>query len=821
MNIFTLIALAPTVQAQEVLFQEDVRGGVSVDATAADASLSGSATLVDGLPFELQIPSTATVTHAYLILQAKLDGFATTTTEGVQINGYPLTVSTLLTTSARTETYELDPVVFEIESVSGDGAISVDYQEDGAVEDGFHAGRGISGATLAVVYEDLSLLGHRHVVIAADDLSTGDSVFTDLPAADAVNEAIVSYGITYECSNDQSSIASIDGIFISTNVGGRDDGPTHDGYCGSQDWNSLITQGSFGYDDTDDVVGTDGDDPDFEPLDGTATNSRLSDELFRVDYSRSGDLSVGYIDSSEDSRLTSVVVVIELDQDGDGIEDSLDNCPEVYNPDQLDTDGDGIGDACDECTDEDGDGFGIPTDATSTCSDADCDDSDPAINPDATEIWYDGIDQNCDGASDYDQDGDGFDSDAFGGIDCDDVDASINPDASETWYDGVDQNCDGACDYDADADTCPHEDYYEESLLSGPCDTTCFTSSDDEPTDTGEGSGDTGDTDDTGDTEDTGGADTGDAEDTGAESSDTGEAGSTEVVVTGGDCDDLEPTALPGEVEIWYDGIDQDCDGNDTDQDGDGYDGIDAGGDDCDDLNPDINPGAEEIWYDEIDQDCDGNDADTDGDGFDAVEYGGPDCDDSDATVNPDAEEIWYDGVDQDCDGLSDYDQDGDGYNTSEDFGGPTGDDCDDLNDLIHPGVSEIWYDGIDQDCDGASDYDQDGDGHDVIQFGGDDCDDSDASINPSMDETWYDGIDSDCDGAHDNDADGDSYTFDDDCDDLDPEFYPNAPGFSDCEPIIDSTVTYKGGGCSHTRPTPTGFLVLLAGLLMGVRRRD
>lgn len=35
------------------------------------------------------------------------------------------------------------------------------------------------------------------------------------------------------------------------------------------------------------------------------------------------------------------------DTDGDGIADSLDNCPSIANPDQSDSDGDGIGDACD------------------------------------------------------------------------------------------------------------------------------------------------------------------------------------------------------------------------------------------------------------------------------------------------------------------------------------------------------------------------------------------------------------------------------------------------------------------------------------------
>ena len=34
------------------------------------------------------------------------------------------------------------------------------------------------------------------------------------------------------------------------------------------------------------------------------------------------------------------------DQDGDGIPDAQDNCPDVANPDQYDTDLDGEGDAC-------------------------------------------------------------------------------------------------------------------------------------------------------------------------------------------------------------------------------------------------------------------------------------------------------------------------------------------------------------------------------------------------------------------------------------------------------------------------------------------
>ncbi len=44
----------------------------------------------------------------------------------------------------------------------------------------------------------------------------------------------------------------------------------------------------------------------------------------------------------------------EVDTDGDGISDSIDNCPTISNPDQIDTDTDGDGDACDSDDDNDG-----------------------------------------------------------------------------------------------------------------------------------------------------------------------------------------------------------------------------------------------------------------------------------------------------------------------------------------------------------------------------------------------------------------------------------------------------------------------------------
>ena len=145
-----------------------------------------------------------------------------------------------------------------------------------------------------------------------------------------------------------------------------------------------------------------------------------------------------------------------------------------------------------------------------------------------------------------------------------------------------------------------------------------------------------------------------------------------------------------------------------TDEDGDGHDCEGAGGDDCDDEDDHTYPNAAEEWYDGDDQDCQGDDDyGQDGDGY-QISYwnsdsgsGGGDCNDANPDVYPGAPDEWYDNVDSNCDGRDDWDQDGDGYRTTL---GDRGNDCNDLDAAISPGAEEDATNEIDDDCDGRID---------------------------------------------------------------------------------------------------------------------
>jgi hypothetical protein len=132
------------------------------------------------------------------------------------------------------------------------------------------------------------------------------------------------------------------------------------------------------------------------------------------------------------------------------------------------------------CPDFDGDGYIDCACAEVDDLDADCDDHNIAIHPDAVEVCGDGIDQNCDGSGcggwdlaclcEDDVDEDGHISVECGGDDCcdagdevgvlgcaPDTAAGIHPGALEACGDDIDQNCDGldsecACVDDVDGD---------------------------------------------------------------------------------------------------------------------------------------------------------------------------------------------------------------------------------------------------------------------------------------------------------------------------------------------------------------------------------
>jgi predicted outer membrane repeat protein len=162
-----------------------------------------------------------------------------------------------------------------------------------------------------------------------------------------------------------------------------------------------------------------------------------------------------------------------------------------------------------------------------------------------------------------------------------------------------------------------------------------------------------------------------------------------------GDCDEGNAEINPGAADVWYDGIDQDCAGDDDyDQDADGWrSAIDStDGDDCNDVDASIYPGAKDPLGDKIDQDCDGVDgiAPTDTGGTDT---GGTDSDGGSSTSDGGAE----DGGSEDP-----VDVDQDGWSVEEG-------DCNDNSADAYPFNNESCRDDLDNDCDDfVDDFDAD-----------------------------------------------------------------------------------------------------------------
>src|SRR3989344_3001051 len=120
-------------------------------------------------------------------------------------------------------------------------------------------------------------------------------------------------------------------------------------------------------------------------------------------------------EAGENLHFTKVkinYIIPLIDNDNDGIEDNLDNCPSVFNPDQADFDNDGIGDVCDN--DIDGDGVpnnedpddynpNIPTnDGDSDGVNDNLDNCPSVFNPDQADFDNDGLGNVCDNDDDND-----------------------------------------------------------------------------------------------------------------------------------------------------------------------------------------------------------------------------------------------------------------------------------------------------------------------------------------------------------------------------------------------------------------------------------
>ncbi len=309
----------------------------------------------------------------------------------------------------------------------------------------------------------------------------------------------------------------------------------------------------------------------------------------------------------------------------------------------------------------------------------------------------------------------------------------------------------------------------------------------------------------------------------------------------GGDCDDENENANPGETEI-CNGIDDNCSGvaDDgltfttyyADADSDTYgdagsststcDGAPAGyvsdDTDCDDTNENINPGETEVCN-AVDDNCDGNtdegltfttyyadaDSDTYGDAGSTTTTcdGAPagyviddtDCDDTNADINPGESEV-CNAIDEDCDGTADdglafityyADADSDTYGdagstTTTCDGAPAGyvaddTDCDDTNADINPGAAEVCN-AIDEDCDGTAD-----DGLTFVTY----YKDLDADTYGSA----LSGTVTTCDGAP-----ATYVAADGDCDDLNADINPGETEIcnaidDDCSGVTDDGLTF------------------------------
>ena len=234
-------------------------------------------------------------------------------------------------------------------------------------------------------------------------------------------------------------------------------------------------------------------------------------------------------DQDYEDRIIEVV----RDSDEDEVPDEIDNCPDVFNPDQADTDLDWVGDACDNCPNdynpgqEDGDGDDVG-DVCDNCADD--------YNPGQEDGDGDDVGDVCDNcADDYNTGQEDSDGDDVGDV-CDNCADDYNPGQEDGDGDNVGDACDNCAD-----DYNPGQEDGDGDGVGDVCDNCPDVPNPDQADSDGDGIGDACEL-----------AQCTDEDDDGY-SPDGGDCGLV-------DCNDNDPNIYPGAQEV-CDGKDNDCDG--------------------------------------------------------------------------------------------------------------------------------------------------------------------------------------------------------------------------------------------------------------------
>ena len=95
-----LLAALPA-GAADLIYQDTIQGGISVDGSGVSTPYDGSSSWYSGDSLLVQIPTTATITDVFLILHGKWSGFLGDPDTEVRVNGVDLDSAVLLESASR------------------------------------------------------------------------------------------------------------------------------------------------------------------------------------------------------------------------------------------------------------------------------------------------------------------------------------------------------------------------------------------------------------------------------------------------------------------------------------------------------------------------------------------------------------------------------------------------------------------------------------------------------------------------------------------------------------------------------------------------